>query len=129
MSISNEQVSLRALILGADDLPLTEVYVPEWQLSVWVATMTTRERGAFEARHVVERVKNVRERFVVATVCDSQRNLLFTDDDIEALSGKNSKACDRIFEVALKVNAMRDEEISELKKTSETTLFEGSSSS
>ncbi len=121
-------MSLRDQILNSIDLPLHELDVPEWGCKIWIATLTTAERERFEARHVVDKVHWARERLVVATVCDQDRNFLFTEDDIDALSHKNAKACDRIFEAATKANGMMPEDIAELKKSSGTTLSGGSSS-
>ena len=114
-------MNLRDTILAADDLSLHELHVPEWGATVWIATMTTGERERFEARHIVDKVHWARERLIVATVCDENRSFLFTENDIEALSKKNAKACDRIFEASLRVNAMMAEDIAELKKTSGIT--------
>jgi hypothetical protein len=127
--MSEKNGDLRSAILAADDLSLMPVNVPEWGLVIYIATMTVKEREAFEARHIVDKVKWARERLIVATACDKDRNLLFTEADIDALSAKNAKACDRLFQAALELNAMGRDDIADLKKSSSTTRSDDSSSS
>jgi hypothetical protein len=61
---------------------------------------------------------NVRARLVAATVCDRDGNLLFTNDDLSAISKKAGCALDRIFAAAAKHNRITPADIEELKKGS-----------
>ncbi len=115
-------MNLRDQILTADDLPLHELFVPEWGFSVWVATLTTKDRERFEKWVVADKVDLCRERVTILTTCDQDGTRLFTEADIPAISLKNAKACDRIFELAMTVNKLRKDEIDELKKSSGITL-------
>lgn len=113
-------MSLRESILAADDLPLVPVEVPEWKCTVYIATLNTHERELLEARHLVDKVRFARERFIIATCCDENRNFLFTEADIEALGKKSAVACDRLFDVAMRVNKLGKDDVDDLKKNSET---------
>jgi len=119
MALTREQ------ILKADDLPKREVEIPEWGGSVWVRTMTGAERDVFE-RHIlaaegskVEAAKQMRARLVTLTACDDAGARLFNDNgDLDAVSGKSSKALDRVFEVALKLNGLSEKDVDELSGNS-----------
>lgn len=109
----------RAAILGAKDLELTPVPVPEWGGSVFVRSMSGKERLAWEAeiRETVVAAKGtedvsdgelgaamasqgVQYDLVVRTVCDEDGDLLFTADDIPALEEKSWTALERVIRAA-----------------------------
>lgn len=103
-------------ILGARDLKVVEVDVPEWGGVVLVSMMTGRDRDAFEAETVTRRgkqvdvnMKDMRARLVARTVVDESGARLFSDGDVEALAAKSSAALNRLFEVARKLNGLTDE--------------------
>jgi len=50
------------------------------------------------------------------TVCDEAGALLFSVDDVIALSSKSAKALDRIMETALQVNGLSQKHVEELEK-------------
>lgn len=127
--MSPSAADLRSCILDCQDLPRQKVYVPEWSAHVWVRMLTVEERGEFEARHIVEKIRGVRERLIVATACDESGKSIFTDKDIPALAKKCAKAADRLFGAAMKHNGIMSEDVDTLKKNSETTTPAGSLSS
>jgi len=112
-------------ILDANDLTKEKVEVPEWSGHLFVRVMPGYARDAWEA-HVFlsqedagKRMKNLRARLIAATACDEQGNLLFNEKQIEALGKKSSKAMDRVFEAASRLNGLTKEDVDSLVGESE----------
>jgi hypothetical protein len=112
----------KELILGASDLPIEEVQVPEWAGVVYVKTLKGRERDAFEQSIIDAKKKggtnlvNVRARLAVRVLTDDKGNRVFTDADADALGEKSGKALDRIFDVAQRLSGIGAKEVAELEK-------------
>jgi len=96
-------------ILAAKDEQVEEVDVPQWKGSVFVRTMTGKEREEFEERMAKSSAKG-RAYLVAFTLCDETGARLFADADIEALQAKNGAALDRIARRALVVNGLASAE-------------------
>ena len=113
-------------ILGADDIEIEKVEVPEWGGSVYVKGMTGKERGKLEAANVDQRGKNhriklieLRERIAVACVCDENGKLLFTQADVKLLSEKSAAPLQRIVEASNKLSGITEEDMEELAEEME----------
>lgn len=102
-------------ILGADDLGLVEVDVPEWSGSVLLRVMRGVERDAFEARIAAEDRANVRARLAALSIVDADGQRLFTDADVEALGQRNARALNRIFERAMALNGFTESDVEALE--------------
>lgn len=118
----------RDQILTADDLPRTEVFVPEWGGSVFVRCMTGAERDRFESEHHKDPFTDLRARLAAATTCDESGILLFGPGDVEALSRKSGAALDRIFSVAVRMSAITKTDIDEMAKNSKASPSAASAS-
>ena len=111
----------RDAILAAEDRVVEEVEVPEWGGLVRVKGLSGAERDQFEAS-VAERkgkktrmnLANIRARLVQRCVIDGDDKPLFTPADVTALGAKSAAALDPVFEVAMRLSGMRDEDIEEL---------------
>ena len=106
-------------ILRADDLSREKVEIPEWGGVVFVRTLSGTERDAWELRLSSIREKGVgdiRASLAVACVVDESGKRLFADSDIAELGKKSWKPLDRIFDVAMRLNKMREEDVEELAK-------------
>jgi len=110
----------RDQILAADDLPRELVKVPEWGGEVYVRTMTGIERDRWEIQVVASNKKsspeNIRAMMAALTVCDENNNLLFTQDDVEALGKKSAAALDRVLQAAMSLNQISQSAVEELEK-------------
>jgi hypothetical protein len=119
----------REQILEADDLKIEEMEIPEWGGSIFVRVMTGAERNQF-VKDILELEDNddlaVRIKLCSIVVVDNLGKKLFTEDDIEALSGKSSKVLDRVYRKAEVLNCIEDAGV--LEKNSETTRSEDSTS-
>jgi hypothetical protein len=112
----------REMILKADDLPRESVNVKAWGGVVFVKTMTAGERDALDAVNAEDREAKVKHlfsaRLVAATVVDEAGALLFTEADVPALARKSARVMDRIVDVALKLNRMRESDAASAEKNS-----------
>ncbi len=108
----------RDAILGAQDLPVLSISIPEWGGEVFIRTMTGGERDQFEASWKRNPTDDIRARLAVATVCDEGGQLLFTSADVPALSAKSSKALDRIFAASTAHSGLTDKDVEELRNNS-----------
>ena len=104
-------------ILGARDLNVLKVHVKEWGGDVHIRVMTVGERDAYECEWLANKergVQNFRSKFLARCLCDANGTRLFTDADIEQLAGKSIAVVDRLFNRAMKHNAMSMEDVNEL---------------
>ena len=113
MALSKEQ------ILAADDMGLKEVEVPEWGGNVFVRVMTVGERDSYENDWMINKskgVENFRSKFLQRVLCDEKGELLFTASEIDLLAKKSARVITRIWDAAMKHNALTDGDVEELAK-------------
>ena len=109
-------------ILDANDLPIQEVSVPEWNGSVRLKTMSGKERDVFEG--IIQKQKKgqlidltgLKAMLLSLTIIDEAGFLLFSEADLEKLNGKSSKAINDLFEIATEMNGIGEEAVEELRK-------------
>lgn len=135
MAATTRKFGTRDEILGADDLPVEEVEVPEWGFWVRVKTLTGTERDAFEAaivnrngKNVSQNLQNIRARLVANTLVDENGARMFKFADIEVLGRKSAKALDRVYEVAARLCGISDEDLEEMAKNSGSDQSDDSTS-
>ncbi len=114
-------------ILGVDDLYFEDVEVPEWGGKVRIRCMTGSERDAYESslyeirgKEVKMNRDNLRSKLLSKVLVDDKNERLFNDAEIKLLGRKNGKVLDRLFDVAQKINGLREEDVKELGKNSES---------
>lgn len=119
----------RELILQADDLTRELVHIPAWGGDVYVRVMTGAEKDWWEssmmtddgeALPAMDRIRNMRARMAVVTVCDEQGVSLFHLADVELLTKKSAVALDQIWDVARRLNQITKEEEETLLKNSDS---------
>lgn len=106
-------------ILAADDMGLLEVHVPEWGGSVYVRVMSVGERDSYENDWMINKntgVENFRSKFLQRVLCDEGGNLLFAKNEVDKLAKKSARAITRVWEAAMKHNALTDDDVEELAK-------------
>jgi len=125
----------RDAILAAPDMLTEEVPVPEWGGTVLVRGLTGTERDAFEEEMITGKGKNrdvnlanFRARLIVKSVVDKGGKRLFTQADMVALGGKSAAAIQRVFQVAMRLSGMSEEDVEELTKNSEPGQSDSSTS-
>jgi hypothetical protein len=135
MDAGRMKVLSRDEILGANDLKIELVDVPEWNGSVYVKNLDGTARDEFEGSRVqmvdgkVEMVHaNTRARLLSMSVCDEAGKLLFTRMDILDLGHKSGQALDRLYEVATRLSALRPADLEEKIKNLGAVLSGNSTS-
>jgi hypothetical protein len=101
-------------ILSAKDCQTETVDVPEWGGSVLVRVMTGTQRDRFEAALLKDRSDNIRARLAACTICDDAGHLLFSEADILSLGDKNGSALTRVWEVAVRLNGIGNDDVEAL---------------
>lgn len=116
-------MGLRDDILNSHDLPTEKVHIPEWNLDVWVRSMTGLERDLYEAdlledkdKSIKEKLRNMRAKLAVLCTVDENGERVFDESDVEELGKKSAKALDRIFNAIQILNALGDEAIEDIAK-------------
>ena len=110
-----------------------EVIVEEWKGTVRARALTGAERDAFEAsivegkgKNVKTNLKNIRAKLVALAVINENGERLFNDHEAQVLGTKSASALDKVFEVAQRLSGLRDEDVEELAKNSESDQSEDS---
>lgn len=110
-------------IVGAEDLNVLEVKVREWKGkdgqpgTVYIRVMTVGERDAYECEWLANKEKgvdNFRSKFLARCLCDKSGTRLFTDAQVDKLAAKSVAVVNRLFERAIKHNAMSMADVEEL---------------
>jgi hypothetical protein len=107
-------------ILAADDSGALRVEVPEWSGEVYVRVMSVGERDSYERLWLGNRDKgidNFRTEYLARVLCDDKGKLLFTREQIAALSQKSGAVMGRLFDVAMKHNHMTGDDVEQLGKS------------
>ena len=84
-------------ILEAKDIKTKEVEVAEWGGSVCIRVISGADRDVFEQAFSDKKMEAFRTRFLVLTLCDTDGERLFTNDEVEALNKKSSAVINRLF--------------------------------
>ena len=117
-------------IFECDDIQSKEVSVPEWGGNVMVYGLTAGEKDMFETSLVNDKkvdLKDATAKLCVLCIRDGNGDRIFTDIDIEKLSGKSGKALKRVYEVAESLSGLARGDVEEIVKNSEKTQTDVSS--
>lgn len=117
-------------ILGADDILIEQVPVPEWGGDVFVKGMTGSERDLFESSVIsvsskTEKVdmRDIRAKLCSKSICDEDGKKLFSTADVKELSQKSAVALQRVFLVAQRLSGITDDDVEELAEGLEDSPF------
>ena len=118
----------REAFLRPAKVNVVEVPVPELGGSVYVKGMTAKDRSRFETQFQLSsgksntrKLKEIRERRVVACLCDEEGVLLLQDSDVDAVGSQPAAVIERIVEAAQKVCGMSNDDVEDLAKNSDET--------
>lgn len=112
-------------ILAARDHTIEEVNVPEWGGIVYVRGVSGVQRDKFEllshqARQAGKKMgieadpRGLLVKLVIASICDENGELVFTEQDAEALNEKSALALQRVYSVALRLSSFSEQDIKAL---------------
>ena len=106
-------------ILAANDLDLLEIEVPEWGGTVFCRVMSVGERDAYEREWIGRKetgVENFRTKFLQRVLCNKDGELLFSAEEVAALAKKSARVMNRLWDKAMKHNALTSGDVEELAK-------------
>jgi hypothetical protein len=105
-------------ILSAKDWTSELVAVPEWGGDVHIRAMSGAARDAFQsAINGQERELGKFEASLLAmTLADENGELLFTQEEVEALRAKSAAVLDKLADAAMRINGMRKDSQEEAAK-------------
>lgn len=123
----------REAILDAQDVTIEQVEVPEWGGFVFVRSLSAKDRDTLESSMVQQKGKtrtvtldDFSAKLFVATVCDQEGNLLFSESDVPSLSRKSAAAVRRVLEVAQRLSGMNAEDVNKMTGDLKNDRPEGS---
>jgi hypothetical protein len=109
----------KSAILGADDLKIEDVTVPQWGGVVRIRTMTGQERDEFRAATTTTEGSTPLGQFfaalLAACIVDEAGERIFSIDDMAALRAKSAQSLDAAAAVAMRLNGLAGEAIEEAK--------------
>ena len=109
-------------ILSAKDTEMHEVDVPEWGGTILLRSMTGEQRNNYEYwAHQQSKAdspdyRGIRERLIICCAVDDNGDPLFSEDDLAALSSKNSEVIDRLHDRCQAICGMDADAIEEAAK-------------
>jgi hypothetical protein len=105
-------------IFSADDLGLVPVNVKEWGGTVYIRVMSVGEMESYQREFAEkkEKMENWRAKLLVSCLCSKDGKPLFTRDQIDKLCGKSVKVLSRLFDAAMKHNAVTEKDVEDLAK-------------
>lgn len=110
MSLSREQIE------SAEDAKI--IKVEAFGGEVCIRLMSVGERDSYEMKLVEaggKAIPDFRSELLARTLCDEKGNLLFPGDDgVQALKKRSSDQMHRLWQAAMKHNALTEEEIKRL---------------
>jgi len=108
-------------ILTADDIVTEAVEVPEWGGTVLVKGFSGKQRDVFDAGWIKDtgdskkvNLTNFRARLCAATVVDKAGKPIFTPKDVKALAEKSASALQKVFDVAIELCGLSEDDVDEL---------------
>tara|TARA_Y100000593_G_C4114872_1_gene239742 strand:- start:64 stop:444 length:381 start_codon:yes stop_codon:yes gene_type:complete len=106
---------------------LVEFKIPELGGSVWIKGMTVTERSTFERQFRTRKgdtnerkMNEIRQRMLVACVCNADGQQLLTETDIEAIGKQRADIVERLVNAAQIACGMSTDDMEDLVKNSET---------
>jgi len=121
-------------ILAVDDRSYEEVDCPEWGGTVRLRSITGAERDAYEQSLIQQRgnsrqmnLRNARAKLIVLCAVDEAGRRLFSGEaDVNALSRKNAKPLDRLFDACRKIAGLSDDDVDRLTEDFDETQGDAS---
>lgn len=113
----------REQILAGPVLAHVDLVVPAWARTVRVREMTARERDSFEAAIVTSALEVSRENFrghlLVRSLVDPETGArIFADGDAGALGEQPASVLQSLFVEAMRLSALTDSDVDELRGNS-----------
>ncbi len=114
-------MSLKDIILAANDRKNKKVHVKEWNTDVWLVQMSGEEQDQFEQANRGKdggpNLIGMRARWVAACLVDEEGNKVFDNPkDVIELGKKNASVLSRLVDEILELNKLTEEDLEEIAK-------------
>lgn len=110
----------RDAILGAQDLNVTRVEVPEWGGEVYLRALTLAEMQEVEAKQAEAKGAAFVALVVAYGLCDAEGTRLFTtDEDVTALLTKSARVLRLLTRKCMAVNQLSQADIEDVAGNSD----------
>jgi hypothetical protein len=114
-------MSLRDTILSAQDLKLVPVEVPEWKCTIYLKDMSgverlTYEQSVYDKSGQVSNLDSFYTKLLVKCIVDENYKRVFSDEEIPELSVKSARVLHRLWEQAMQINKLGDDNVEDAKK-------------
>jgi hypothetical protein len=115
-------------ILASDRKKTVDVHVKEWSGDVRLQELSASDRDMWENESFVLNAegtgakfnpKHARARLVVRCIVDDKGRRMFSDDEVAAIGSLSAATVQRLFNAARKLNAISDDDLSELEGNSD----------
>ena len=124
-------MGLKEDILKVDDLPREKFHVEQWNIDVWIRSLTSAERDDYEQSLITQsgrgrnmtmtaNLANAKAKLVAKTLVDKEGKRVFLDGEAIKLGQKSSKAITKLYEIAQRLSGLTDDDVEELVKNSES---------
>jgi hypothetical protein len=118
----------RDQILGAEDINIRYLEVPEWGGTVRIKELTGSDRDALEASFIernhdgsyARNTVNIRAKYAAISIVDENGEQMFSFGDIEMLGRKSATALDRVFEAVTEASGMTKQELERIEGNSDS---------
>jgi hypothetical protein len=108
MSLSRHQ------ILAVPAAPPVAFHVPEWSGDVYIKVIDGRQRERFERIHGSPDRLDIRATLLCFALCDEKGIPIFQDQDIATINALPAPILLRLYDRALEVNRVTQEQVEEL---------------
>jgi len=125
-------------ILNSQDIETGVVEVPEWGGSVRLKVLTGAQRDEWEQEAQGRRrgegknakmdTRGLKASLLYRCIVDVEGDQMFGKEDLSLLNSKSSRALERVWDKAVEMNGIGDDEVAELEKNSEGSPSDSSGS-
>lgn len=116
----------RDAILALPDLDTEDVYVPKWDTTVRVKSMSAGQRNKLAGLMLkgsgrdfdidITQLPGVMANVVAWCAVDEDGKRMFKDSDVDALNEKHGDALQVIFDAAMRVSGLGDSDVGDIAK-------------
>lgn len=113
---------LKDKILQADDLEKRQEYMPQWDATIEIRSLTGRQRAAIIKSVMgpdgkIEFIDRMYGDLLIACCYDPETDeALFNDADKEALNDKNGAALEHIARIAMDLSGLSEHAVQSIEK-------------
>lgn len=113
-------MKLREKILAKKNLQRESIFVPEWNETIYIRSLTAYERCMLETRAKEKNEANESLAILIFALIwcceDDAGQRIFLDSDYDAITQIDGVVAHRLFELVAKVNRLTQEDVEAVKK-------------